>query len=288
MRLNLLWLALGVLACDGGRDPDAEPITVFAAASLARPLAALADSFHAETGVAVRRELGGSLELARRMTELGRVPDVLMLADDAVIASLVPAHLDWYVRFATSPLVIAYRSTSRHAGEITADNWWRILASPGVTIGHADSAIAPAGRHALALIRQAEDYYDQPGLTQRLMGNAPLGLVRPNATELAVLLETGEVDFILEYEAVARQYGFEFVALPRDMPAAVVYGLSIPRAAPDSRAAIDFAMLVLSGRGKGLLRDAHVTALRTAVAVGANVPAEIAELVRTLSRPAEP
>ena len=288
MRFNLLWLVLGVLACDGGRDPDAEPITVFAAASLARPLAALADTFHAETDTEVRRELGGSLDLVRRMTELGRVPDVLVLADDAVIASLMPAHLDWYVRFATSPLVIAYRSASRHARDITPDNWWRILASPGVTIGHADSAIAPAGRHALALIRQAEDYYDQPGLTQRLVGNAPLRFVRPNATELAVLLETGEVDFILEYEAVARQYGFEFVALPRDMPAAVVYGLAIPRAAANTRGATDFATLVLSERGKRLLRDAHVTALRTPVAVGADVPAEIAKLVRTLSRPAEP
>jgi molybdate/tungstate transport system substrate-binding protein len=120
------------------------------------------------------------------------------------------------------------------------------------------------------------------------MANAPLRFVRPNATELAVLLETGEVDFILEYESVARQYGFEFVALPRDMPAAVVYGLSIPRAAPDPRAATDFAMLVLSDRGKRLLRDAHLSALRTPVAVGANVPSEIADLVRTVGRPAEP
>lgn len=264
-------------------DRDAAPITVFAAASLARPLTVIADTFATHADNVARLELGGSLEHARRVTDLGRTPDVLMLADDAVIASLMPAHIGWYVRFATSPIVVAYRRGAAHASDITSENWWRVLTRTGVTIGRADSTIAPAGRHALSVLRRAEAFYRDSGLTQRLMANARVRDVRPNATELAALLEAGAVDFILEYESVARQYGFDFVSLPPDLSAGVLYGIAIPRAAPQRAAALEFTKLVLSEPGKRALRDAHFTALRVPVAVGDSVPADITALVRTLA-----
>src|SRR5262245_11023044 len=157
MRLTLA-LALCFSACAPRPEPPKPPITVFAAASLARPFATLSDSFRARSGVLARAELGGSLEHARKLTELGRIPDAVMLVDDEVIAGLLPSYLDWYVRFATNRVVVAYSAKSRFADSITSDNWWRILSRPGVTVGRADSAIAPAGRHALSVIRRAESY----------------------------------------------------------------------------------------------------------------------------------
>lgn len=289
MRVIPLVLALGALGCGGPSDRDAQPITVFAAASLARPLAVVADTFAAHSGHAARLELGGSLDHVRRVTDLGRTPDVLLLADDAVMASLMPAHIGWYVRFATSPIVVAWRPGSAHAAGITSENWWRVLSRTGVSIGRADSTIAPAGRHALSVLRRAEAFYREPGLTQRLMANARLRDVRPNATELAALLEAGAVDFILEYESVARQYGFEFMSLPANVSAGVLYGIAIPRSAPQRTLALEFATLMLSEQGKRALRDAHFATLRVPVAVGDSVPPEVTELVRTLAaRPAAP
>lgn len=279
MRRILPLLSLG--ACIGGEPGRVEPVTVFAAASLARPLGAIADSFHARSGTPVQSELGGSYEHARRVTDLGIVPDAIVLADDTVMASLMPAHVGWYVRFATSPLVVAYTDRSRHADSVTAGNWWRVLAMAGVTVGRADSALAPAGRHALALLRRAEGYYSQPGLTVRLMRNAGERLVRPNASELAALLEAGQVDYILEYESVSRQFGFRYVTLPADLAPVVLYTASVPKRAGNAAGGVRYVATLLSDAGRRILREHYVNALRVPVAIGDSLPAEIAAAART-------
>lgn len=283
MRPTPFVLALFLAACGGQRAEPKSPITVFAAASLARPLRALADSLQRRAGVVTQAELGGSLEQARKITELGRIPDALMLVDDEVVAALMPTYLDWYVRFATNRVVVAYAPKSKHAGSITQDNWWQVLARPGVTIGRADPNIAPAGKHALSVLRRAEGYYNRRALTDTLLAHSMLRYVRPNATELAALLEVGEVDYILDYESVARQYGFEFVALPEDLAVAILYGISVPRQAAHAPEGLEFVAFVLSEDGKQILRDAKVNVLSVPVAIGAHLPPEISQLVRTVA-----
>ena len=72
---------------------DEGPLVVFNAGSLARPLRAALDTFAAREGVRVEQEQAGSLETARKLTELGRIPDVIALADYEVFPQLlVPEH----------------------------------------------------------------------------------------------------------------------------------------------------------------------------------------------------
>src|SRR5688572_10891415 len=284
VRRVLCLIPLVALACvDGSDDPPPEPITIFAAASLAKPLRELTGAFQRETRVPALVELGGSIEQSRKLTDLGRIPDVLVLVDDEVIAALMPAHLDWYVRFATNQIVIAYTGRSTHADSISLENWYRVLMRDDVSVGRADATLAPAGRHALALLQRAEGVYGLPNLSERILERSALRYVRPNAAELAVLLETGEVDYILEYESVARQYGFNFLALPAELSIPVLYGVTVPRHAAHMAAAVRFVSAMLSDEGKEILREAHVSLLRVPVAMGTNVPGEITEVVRTLA-----
>jgi ABC-type molybdate transport system substrate-binding protein len=109
--------------------------------------------------------------------------------------------------------------------------------------------------------------------------------VRPNATELAALLETGEVDYIIDYESVARQYGFDFVAFPQDLSPAILYGVGVPRVAANASGGIEFTAYLLSYAGQKMLRDARVRVLDTPVAVGTDVPPTITPLVRTSAAP---
>jgi molybdate/tungstate transport system substrate-binding protein len=277
-------LFLSATTCGDARDdPPREPITIFAASSLARPLRTLTEVFQRETRVPALVELGGSIEQSRKLTDLARTPDVLMLVDDEVVAALMPAHLDWYVRFATNRVVVAYTDSSAHADSISQENWYRLLSRDDVRVGRADATLAPAGRHAMALLQRAEGVYGLPHLSERVLERSTLKDVRPNAAELAVLLETGEVDYILEYESVARQYGFKFLALPPELSLPVLYGVSVPRQATHAAAAVRFVAALLSDEGKEILRDAHVTMLRVPVALGTNIPTEITEVVRTLA-----
>ncbi len=282
MRPVLGFVLASLIACDRpGAAASRPPVTVFAAASLARPLALIADSFLVHSRVATKAELGGSLEHARKLTELGRTPDVLLLVDEDVMASLMPAYVDWYVRFGTNRLVVAYTAKSRHADSITSENWWRTLARPGVTIGRADPAVAPVGRHALALLRRAGSYYRTPDLGNRLLEHAATRYMRPNASELAALLETGEVDYIIDYASVAEQYGFSFIRLPEDLATPVLYSVSVPRAAPHFAEGVELVSFMLSDEGRRILRRAHVNVLGTPVAVGSVVPLEISSIART-------
>jgi molybdate/tungstate transport system substrate-binding protein len=293
-RVPLILLGLAGCAAPSGERAAAalaaDPVVVFAAASLSGPLRAVRDTFARIHPAGTTEEHGGSLELARRATELERVPDVLALADQEVFTELlVPRTTRWFARFARNRLVIAYTDRSRHANAITASTWWRIILRDDVLAGRADPALAPAGYRTLLMYELAERYYRQPGLAARLAGRSPARLQRGNAAELAALLEAGELDYIVEYESLARSHGFRWVTLPPEIDlgdaareaeyatvsvrvrrghdsvsiagAAILYGVSVPRAAPHPDAGARFVALLLSPEGRALLRRAAVDAL---------------------------
>jgi molybdate/tungstate transport system substrate-binding protein len=294
-----------VAACAGGDAATAgrDTVVVYVAASLAAPMRALADSFTRRTGATVLLESGGSLEHARKVTELHRIPDVLVLADHEVFPQLLmPAHVDSYVQFARNRMVIAYTSRSRYAGEVNAANWRKVLQRPGVEVGRPDPDRAPAGYRTLLVLRLAEAHYREPGLASRVLARSPARNMRGNAAELAGLLELGELDYIFEYESLARSHGFGYVIMPREIDlgepalagryalaavrvrgrtprewltftgAPILYGLAVPRDALHPAPARRFVAFLL-GEGRAQLRAAHVDMLdtvRTVTASGAH------------------
>ncbi len=238
-------------------------------------------------------ESGGSLEHARKVTELHRVPDVLVLADHEVFPQLLmPRYVDSYVQFARNRMVIAFTARSRFASEIGASTWRDILQRPGVEVGRPDPDRAPAGYRTLLLLRLAESHYRDPGLAARVLARSPARNMRSNAAELAGLLELGELDYIFEYESLARSHDLGFVRLPPEVdlgdPASashyasaavrvagrtprdsltftgspILYGAAVPRDAHRPAAAGSFVDYLL-GDGKSLLRGAHVDMLET-------------------------
>src|SRR5262245_39723507 len=193
----------------------ADTLLLFIAASLNKPLQPVLDSFAARTGTVVLRESGASLEHVRKITELGRIPDVLLLADDEVFGQfLIPKYATWHAQFARNRLVVAYTNKSKRANEITRDNWTQIVQRPDVEVGRTDPNLAPVGYRTLLMFQLAERFYRKAGLAAGLLANAPERNIRPNAAELAALLAAGELDYIYDYESVAESNGFRFIALP--------------------------------------------------------------------------
>jgi molybdate/tungstate transport system substrate-binding protein len=306
-----LAVCLIVLAC--GRNDDRAnstntdgPLVVFNAGSLARPLRAALDTFATRENVRFEQEQAGSLETARKVTELGRVPDVIALADYAIFPQLlVPDHATWYAMFARNRMGLAYSEESRHADSINVANWWRIVLRPDVETGHSDPHLDPAGYRALLVMQLAERYYREPGLGERLRRAVPPRNVRPKEIELVALLETGELDYVYQYESVARGAGLKFVAFPDSVSLAdirdsafytqavvrvvghrpgdsltirgepIVYALSIPQRAEHVQLAEAFVQFLLSDDGRRILRANHLDALDSAVARGDSIPAWI-------------
>ena len=163
--------------------------------------------FARRTGTVVQQENGASLELARRITELHRVPDVIALADEEVFPQLlVPRAASWYARFARNRMVLAYTDRSRGR---RADHGRRtgtaILLRPDVRVGRSDPTLAPVGlSHARRLPARRAATIACPASRRASRRARRRALIRPNARELVALLQAGELDYIVDYESLAR------------------------------------------------------------------------------------
>ena len=194
-------------------------VIVFHAGSLTVPFAKIEKEFEAShPGIDIQREAGGSTKMARMIAELGKPADIMASADFAVIdKSLIPAHADWNIRFATNRLVLCYTDKSKDAGKITPENWFEILKQKGVVWGHSDPNLDPCGYRSVMVLKLAEIHYGIKGLFDDLIANRPIQNVRPKSVQLISLLKTGNMDYAFEYLSVAIQHGLKYVELPSDI-----------------------------------------------------------------------
>jgi molybdate/tungstate transport system substrate-binding protein len=215
-RTTLLAVSLTAVGCRDARPHAATPTVVVSyAGSLAHPFAAALGEYTRRTGVRVVTQSAGSLEAARRITELGDIPDLIALADEDVFTSLlVPTHVANYTIFARNRIVIAYTPSSRHADALDSASWWRTLARPDVEVGRSDPSLDPNGYRTLLVLRLAERHYAEPGLEQAVLARSPARNVRPKSSDLVALLQAGALDYAFAYESVARSAGLRWLALP--------------------------------------------------------------------------
>jgi molybdate/tungstate transport system substrate-binding protein len=232
------------------------------------------DSFASARGVTILTESGASMEHVRKITELHRIPDLILLADDDVFPThLAPNYTTWWADFARNRMVVAYTDRSKAAREISDTNWFRILTRKGVEVGRADPTLAPVGYRTLTLLALTALKYREPSLAQRLIENAPAKNVRSNAAELAALLAAGELDYIYDYESVARAQNFRYVVMPPDVTGRpVTYALSIPAKAPHKAAGEQLLQFLLSDSVKARLRARFVDMIDSPVVHGTGAP----------------
>lgn len=286
------WAGLALLAAAAAGPLRAQeavppgPLVVFNAGSLAAPFRDLLRAFAARhPGVVPAQENSGSLEAARKLTELGKIPDVLGVADHQVIAKLLlPDHATWYATFARNAMVLVHGPRSIGAGEVNGANWWQVVLRPGVRMGHSDPALDPNGYRTLMVYQLAERHYRQPGLRARLEAASPPRYRRPKEADLIALVQAGELDYAWSYRSIATTLGLPFVALPPEIDLSdpgraaeyahavvrllgarragppvefrgepIVYALTIPTAAPHPATARAFVRFVFSAEGRAIL-----------------------------------
>jgi len=282
------------------------PLVVYNAGSLAVPFNRLLSAFASRhPGVKPAQENSGSLAAARKLTELGKIPDVLAVADYTIIPELlVPSFATWYATFATNSLTLVYSNESAGAAEITGQNWYRVLQRPGVRWGYADPALDPAGYRTLMAFQLAERHYREPGLARRLNAAADPRYMRGKSADLVALIQLGELDYAWTYTSLAKMHGLSFVALPPEVTlgdptladwyqramvrlpgatlagrdslefrgAPIAYALTIPRDAPHPDVAAAFIAFLVSDEGRTVLEGAALTPIERPVVGGPGVP----------------
>ncbi len=260
------------MVCLGGGE-----LIIFHAGSLSVPFSQIAKAFEREhPGIKIAREAAGSRTCARKISDLHRPCDVMASADYMVINQLmIPEYASWNIRFASNEMVIAYTPRSKYAERIDKFNWFRVLLLPEVAIGRSDPNSDPCGYRTVMVCRLAELYYKKPGLAAKLLFKDPENM-RPKETDLLALLETGEIDYLFIYRSVAKQHGLKFILLPDAVNlkdpghanfyrqvsvkisgkapgtfiirkgAPMIYGVTIPRNAPNPKGALEFLEFLLA------------------------------------------
>jgi molybdate/tungstate transport system substrate-binding protein len=177
-----------------------------------------------------------------------------------------------------------------------------VLERPGVEVGRSDPNTDPSGYRTLLAWQLAARHYGVPDLEARMLRAAPARNVRPREADQVALLQAGELDYIWTYENLAALMSLPYLKLPdavdlgnatdslgyaaastrvlgkrtgdtitvRGRP--ILFGVSIPRAAPHASLAERFAAFLLSPDGRRILRRTHFDALDVPIFHGREVP----------------
>ena len=256
-------LGLGLGSCSSQQagaenDPadsvEKTPLVVFAAGSLIIPFGNIEQAFEAKyPNIDVLAEYHGSIQVIRHATELHEPIDVAVTADASLIpmlmyASKVPEtgqpYADWYIRFASNHLALAYADESIYADEINAENWTEVISRPDVKIGIADPRFDASGYRALMAFALSEIANKNYGLfgpmfdrqftfpvtifrgdeltkitVPEVLETKPDAhiVIRGASVQLIALLESGDLDYAFEYESVIQQHGLKMVSLPAEV-----------------------------------------------------------------------
>ncbi|MFA7198996.1 MAG: tungstate ABC transporter substrate-binding protein WtpA, partial [Methanoculleus sp.] len=248
-------LILAVFAASAGctdTGPERTVLTVVPAGSLLSPLEEVEAAFEdRHPDIDVRLEGHGSIQAIRQVTDLHRAIDVVAVADASLIPDMmyIPMgegegnYTDWYTPFAANEIVIAYTDRSTGADEITAENWYRVLARPDVRVGFSNPMLDACGYRALMVTALAEEHYNEPGLFEAVIGGsfdpalaparadgvATITLperMRPADEKVAIrdgsiyllsLLDAGGIDYAFEYRSVAEEHGLRWIDLPPEI-----------------------------------------------------------------------
>lgn len=304
--------ASGAEGLQTGTSTDKTTLIQYAAGTLAVPFKAIDTAFRQEhPNVTVQAQFGGSVKMAKQITELQQPADVLAVADYNVIPQQLyghnggPAYANWYIGFAANAITFVYTDKSKGAARINASNWFQVLAEPGVEIGRSNPDTDPSGYQTLQMLQLAEKHYHQPGLAQKILKNAPAKNIRDTETELIGALELGQIDYLAIYRSDAMQHHFKYLQLPPEINLSdaslanqyatvsvhtrngdlqgrpIIYAATIPINAPHPKQAEQWMQFFLGARGAATMRDNGFVVFSQPIASGAEkLPVGLRQLVK--------
>jgi molybdate/tungstate transport system substrate-binding protein len=336
-KLPLTILIILLIASLTGCAPQEKtPLTVFAAGSLIVPLYEIETAFEeTHPDVDVYTEFHGSIQVLRHNAELHEPIDVVISADHALIPMLmynatmpdtdIP-YADWHLKFAGNRMALAYTENSKYADEINEDNWYEILSRDDVRIGLSDPRFDASGYRTLILMKLAEQHYQHEDIFTDIFGGqfiTPIRdfdreegitilvpeildthsdskiLLRGSSIMLLSLLDSGDIDYALEYESVVAQHNLLGISLPDEINMGsaaheadyqqvkvlldfqrfatvkpefsgelIAYGLTIPANAAQPDLAAEYIQFLLSEEGQAIMEANHHPLLDSITANG--------------------
>lgn len=294
MKIISLFLIFILISCSTNETKN--ELIIFHAGSLSVPFQKVIDEFKKENpDVEIKKEIAGSVECARKITELKKDCDVFASADFLVIDSLlIPTYADWNLKFASNELVIAFNEKSFLNNEINSSNWYKILLNKNVKYGRADENLDPCGYRTIMMFKLSEIFYKEKYLANKLLEKNKEN-VRPKEVDLLALLDANEIDYTIIYRSIAEQHKLKFITLSDSINlsnpnllnyykqvnvslkknvkekiniagSSITYSLTIPKKSKNKKIAIKFISFLLDkNKGEKILQANYVKSFLPAI-----------------------
>jgi molybdate/tungstate transport system substrate-binding protein len=226
-------------------------------------------AFEKETGLHFQGYAAGSNKIANEIKGKLRRGDVFISASPKVNASLMGEangqHLNWYVNFAESPLMIGYNTQSPFAKDFKTRRWDQVLQEPGIRVGRTDPKLDPKGAFTVEMVSRAATLYHQPDLVEKTLG-APdnPAQVLPEETLLG-RLQSGQLDAGFFYSTETSDLKIPALQPAPELQAKASYTLTILTDAPNVNGATRFVNFLLSAKGRALLKEHGVDVIKPTV-----------------------
>lgn len=305
-------LLAGGMMLSAGCAAQATTLTVFAAGTLAVPFTKVDHAFEkAHPGITVHAQFGGSVKMARKISDLHQSADILAVADYSVIPKYMfgkngkPGYTDWYAGIARNAITFVYTKQSKYANRVNARNWYKLLAKPGVAIGRSNPNTDPSGYQTVQMLNLANRYYHDPNIEKRVLANSPSRNMRDTETDLISALQIGQIDYLAIYRSDAIQHHFQYLHLPPQLNLSdpryssdyakgvahtksgmihgrpIVYAMTILKHSQHPEAAQMYTAFVLGPKGRAILKNSGFATFAKPVAFNVHrMPKALRHLVR--------
>ncbi|RJP59372.1 MAG: hypothetical protein C4541_06165 [Candidatus Auribacter fodinae] len=244
---------------------------IFFAPAFAPVIDTIQDEISEDCKLILRCESNGSQILCRKVVELGRVCDLMMISDHNLFETICGNYFKWHIDFISDEMVLGIGIRAPRTDEAEKE-WLPVLLDEGVTLGRVDENLGPVGYRTLLVWRLME-LNGVPGVLNALKKKA--AVKTENVGHLATLLKSGDIDYGFLYKTVCIKYDIRYISLDPSINLGVegqqydrakvvfsnisgsgeqlfakgeqiTYGLSIPITAPNPESARDVIMHLLT------------------------------------------
>jgi molybdate/tungstate transport system substrate-binding protein len=183
-------------------------------------------AFTKATGFGYSGTAGPSLALSKSILAGEITPNVFTSVGSAPIQALEPKFTRWYVRYAASPIVVAYNPHGKYGAELKAiakrkrplKDLFQLMATPGFALGRTDPNIDPQGQAFVEMLLLAKTQLHLSSATIAKILGGPAGSANDPGiyaeASLEATLEAGQLDAASAYYAQAVQLHLPYIQLP--------------------------------------------------------------------------
>jgi molybdate/tungstate transport system substrate-binding protein len=226
----------------------------------------------------------GSNALAQLIAGGSIRPDIFIPVTASPMATVLHSgKASSAVPVAHTEMVIAYSPKSRFAAAFEAaskgeEEWWKILAEPGLRFGRTDPGTDPQGRNIIFTMMLAAKMYQQPDLVERTLGQAVNEKQIFQEQTVQARLQSGELDAASAYKIQPGPFNLPYLALPKEInlsgqnvhaehpdvslslggktytPEPLIYYAAVLKDAPNPKGAAAFAEWLRGDEGQAIFR----------------------------------